>query len=114
MYGATRSERSEVNGDQSGAVDQLNHTLFGFGVVSRRKDDSTGFVRRGFTKPIVNRRSLAPYHVNADKGMAGDSPETTTINPVFFRSTVWTKFNGPSNDAKEVAVGNRAEETCAA
>ena len=44
MHCTTLYEGSEINRDQAGAVDQLDHLLFGFGVVARCKDDSTGFV----------------------------------------------------------------------
>ncbi len=67
MHCSARSEGSEVDGDKSGAVDQLDHELFSFDVVARCKDDGTGFVRREvlypghrdvadrFYKPCANR-----------------------------------------------------------
>ena len=67
MHCTTCYEGSEVDGDKSGAVDQLDHSLFGFNVVARCKDDGTRFVGRRvlypghrdvadrFYKPCANR-----------------------------------------------------------
>jgi hypothetical protein len=52
MHCTTRCEGSEVEGDKSGAVDQLDHSLFGFGGVAGCKDDGTGFVRRKVLYPV--------------------------------------------------------------
>src|ERR1700677_4261687 len=51
MQCTTRYERSEVDGDQSDAVDQLDHQLFGLGVVAGCKDDRTGLGRREVLYP---------------------------------------------------------------
>jgi hypothetical protein len=47
-------ERPEINCGQAGAVDQVDHHFFGFGIVSGSKDDGTGFVRR---KTLVVRKN---------------------------------------------------------
>jgi len=52
VHGTARSEGSEVDGDQSGAIDQFNHHLLGFGVVAGREDDGTRFVRREVLDPL--------------------------------------------------------------
>jgi hypothetical protein len=46
MHSTTCREGSEVDGDKSGAVDQLDRQLFGFGVVAGCKYDRTGLVGR--------------------------------------------------------------------
>src|SRR5580700_3954727 len=51
MHGTTCCEGSEVDRDKSDAVDQLDHPLFGFGVVAGCKDDGTGFVGREVLYP---------------------------------------------------------------
>src|SRR5580692_671071 len=51
MHGTTCCEGSEVDRDKSDAVDQLDHELFGFGVVAGCKDNGTGFVRREVLYP---------------------------------------------------------------
>src|SRR5580698_6238028 len=67
MHCTTLCEGSEVDGDKSGAVDQLDHQLFGFGVIAGCKDYGTGFIPREvlypghrhvadrFNKPCANR-----------------------------------------------------------
>jgi hypothetical protein len=67
MHRTTRYERPEVDRGKSSAVDQLDHSLFGFGVVAGCKDDGTRFVGREvlypghrdvadrFYKPCANR-----------------------------------------------------------
>ena len=51
MHCTTRFEGSEVDGDKSDAVDQLDHQLFGFGIVAGCKDDRTGFIGREVMYP---------------------------------------------------------------
>jgi hypothetical protein len=88
MHCTTRFEGSEVDGDKSDAVDQLDHQLFGFGVVAGCKDDGTGFVGREvlypgnwhvadrFNKPCANHHlsdylaGCAPLQCSARSGHA--------------------------------------------
>src|SRR5580698_10618360 len=51
MHCSSRCERSEVDGDKSDAVDQLDHYPFSFAVVAGCKDDGTGLVRREVLYP---------------------------------------------------------------
>src|SRR5580692_7563801 len=91
MHGTTCCEGSEVDRDKSDAVDQLDHELFGFGVVAGCKDDGTGFVGREvlypdhrhvadrFNKPRANRHlsdylaGCAPLQCGARSGHASQT-----------------------------------------
>src|SRR5580692_9425403 len=91
MHCTTRFEGSEVDGDKSDAVDQLDHQLFGFGIVAGCKDHGMGFIGRKvlypghrdvadrFHKPCANRHlsnNLAgrtPLQCGARSGHAGQT-----------------------------------------
>src|SRR5580692_9654189 len=91
MHCTTCYEGSEVDGGKSGAVDQLDHALFGLNVVARCKDDGTGFVGRKvlypghrhvadrFYKPRANRHlsdylaRCAPLQCGARSGHASQT-----------------------------------------
>src|ERR1700722_20126823 len=78
MHCSTLCERTEVDCDKSGAVDQLDHSLLGFGVVARCKDDRAWFVRREVLYPghrhVADRfyQSCANRHLSDN--LAGGAP----------------------------------------
>src|SRR5580698_8572783 len=78
MHGTTRGEGSEVDGGKSDAVDQLDHQLFGFGVVAGCKDDRTGFVGREVLYPVhwhvANRLNQPRANCHLSNNLAGGAP----------------------------------------
>jgi hypothetical protein len=72
MHCTTRFEGPEVDGDKSDAVDQLDHQLFGFGVVSGGKDDGAGLVVREVLYPF-HRDVTDRFNKPCAKGLLGNN-----------------------------------------
>src|ERR1700744_3802477 len=72
MHHTAHSKRSEVNGDQSGAVDQLNYTLFSFCIVTRCKKDGARFVGRKVLYPR-HRHVADGFYESGTNGHLGDN-----------------------------------------
>src|SRR5580658_7854276 len=72
MHRSTRCERSEVDGDKSDAVDQLDHYPFSFALVAGCEDDGTGLVGREVLypghRPVADRfyKPCANRHLSDD------------------------------------------------
>ena len=96
------------NRDTSGAVDQLDHELFGFDVVTGRKDDGTGVVWRKVLYPV--HRNVAVSVRRPVHGLAKTSAGRSGIRSLAFHTAACSALPQSSYSRTTRSAASRSRD----